>query len=62
MDSNFKGRREDRRLLTGTGCFTADWSLAGEVHAAFLRSDRAHARIRSIDTSAARALTGGWQC
>ena len=58
MDSHFKGRREDRRLLTGTGCFTADWNLASAVYAAFLRSDRAHARIRSIDTSAARALTG----
>ncbi|MEX2034947.1 MAG: xanthine dehydrogenase family protein molybdopterin-binding subunit [Xanthobacteraceae bacterium] len=58
MSSHFKGRREDRRLLTGTGCFTADWNLPGQVHAAFLRSDRAHARIRSIDTSAARALPG----
>ena len=58
MSSQFKGRREDRRLLTGTGCFTADWNLPGQVHAAFLRSDRAHARIRSIDTSAARALPG----
>jgi len=45
-------------LLTGAGCFTADWNLPGQVHAAFLRSDRAHARIRSIDTSAARALPG----
>src|SRR6188508_651164 len=58
MSSHFKGRREDRRLLTGAGCFTADWNLPGQVHAAFLRSDRAHARIRSIDTSAARALPG----
>ena len=58
MNSHFKGRREDRRLVTGTGCFTADWNLPREVHAAFLRSDRAHARIRSINTSEARALPG----
>ena len=58
MSSHFKGRREDPRLLTGTGCFTADWNLPGQVHAAFLRSDRAYARIRAIDTSAARALPG----
>jgi carbon-monoxide dehydrogenase large subunit len=58
MTSHFKGRREDLRLVTGTGCFTADWNLPGEVHAAFLRSDRAHARILSIDTREARALPG----
>jgi carbon-monoxide dehydrogenase large subunit len=58
MDSHFKGRREDRRLVTGTGCFTADWNFPREVHAAFLRADRAHARIRSISTSEARALPG----
>jgi carbon-monoxide dehydrogenase large subunit len=58
MSASFKGRREDRRLLTGSGCFTADWNLPGQVHAAFLRADRAHARIRSIDIGAARALPG----
>jgi carbon-monoxide dehydrogenase large subunit len=58
MSGHFKGRREDRRLLTGSGCFTADWELPGQAHAAFLRSDRAHANIRSIDVSAARALKG----
>ena len=58
MSAPFKGRREDRRLLTGQGRFTADWDLPGQAHAAFLRSDRAHARIMSIDTSAASALPG----
>ena len=58
MSAPFKGRREDRRLLTGHGRFTADWELAGQAHAAFLRSDRAHARIVSIDATAARALPG----
>jgi aerobic carbon-monoxide dehydrogenase large subunit len=41
--------------LTGTGRFTADWDLPGQAHAAILRSRQAHARIVSIDTSAARA-------
>ena len=46
MSAPFKGRREDRRLLTGKGRFTADWDLPGQTHAAFLRSDRAHASDR----------------
>ncbi len=58
MSAPFKGRREDRRLLTGQGRYTADWDLPGQAHAAFLRSDRAHARILSLDTSAAQALPG----
>ena len=58
MSAPFKGRREDRRLLTGQGRFTADWDLLGQAHAAFLRSDRAHARIVSIDTAAASVLPG----
>jgi aerobic carbon-monoxide dehydrogenase large subunit len=53
-----RGRREDFRLITGTGRYTADWNLAGQAHAAFLRSDRAHAEIVSIDTGAARAVPG----
>ena len=54
----FTGRREDRRLITGTGRFTADVNLPGQLHAAFVRSDRASALIRAIDTSAARAAPG----
>ena len=56
--ANFKGRREDARLLTGQGRYTADWNRPDQVHAAFLRSDLAHAVIRSIDTTAARTAPG----
>ena len=40
-----RGRREDFRLLTGSGRYTADWNLDGQAYACFLRSDRAHAEI-----------------
>jgi len=53
-----KGRREDQRLLTGQGRYTADHSLPDQVHAQFLRADRAHARIVGIDTEAAKAAPG----
>lgn len=51
-------RREDYRLLTGTGCFVDDIVVPGALHAAFLRSPHAHARLLSIDTRAALALPG----
>jgi carbon-monoxide dehydrogenase large subunit len=51
-------RKEDARLLTGQGRFTADMALPGMAHAAMLRSPHAHARIRGIDAAAARALPG----
>ncbi|HEX5726975.1 MAG TPA: xanthine dehydrogenase family protein molybdopterin-binding subunit [Longimicrobiaceae bacterium] len=51
-------RNEDRRLLTGRALFVDDVSLEGMLHVAFLRSDHAHARIRGIDVSAARARPG----
>ncbi len=54
----FAGRREDRRLVTGQGRYTADWDRPGQLHAAFLRSDRAHARIHAIDTGAAASAPG----
>ena len=54
----FSGRREDHRLLTGRGRFTADWNLPGQLHASFLRSDRAHAEIVSIRVDAARRMPG----
>jgi carbon-monoxide dehydrogenase large subunit len=54
----FKGRREDDRLLTGQGRYTADWNFPGQLYACFLRSDRAHADILSMNTSAALALPG----
>jgi len=53
-----RGRIEDDRLLTGRGRYAADWHAAGEVHAAFLRSDRAHAQIGAIDVSGALAAPG----
>ena len=54
----FTGRREDDRLLTGQGRYTADWSLPGQLYGAFLRSDRAHARIASLNTSVALKSPG----
>ena len=58
MSAKFKGRREDLRLVTGQGRYTADWNLPGQLHGAFLRSDRAHAEIVSIDLKAALAAPG----
>ncbi len=51
-------RKEDLRLLTGRGRYSDDVSLPGQAYAAILRSPHAHARIRSIDTAAARAMPG----
>ncbi len=51
-------RNEDPRLLTGRALFVDDVQLAGMLHAAFLRSDYAHARIKGIDASAAREHPG----
>ena len=51
-------RNEDPRLLTGQATFTDDVHLTGMLHAAFVRSDYAHARIKRIDTSAALAMPG----
>jgi len=51
-------RREDARFLTGAGQYTDDVVLPGQSYAVFVRSPYAHARIRSIDTSAAKAAPG----
>jgi carbon-monoxide dehydrogenase large subunit len=51
-------RLEDEKLLTGRALFTDDVDLPGMLHAAFLRSDEAHGRIRGSDVSAARARPG----
>jgi len=51
-------RREDLRLLAGQAVFVDDVKLPDMLHAAILRSTHAHARIRSIDASKARALAG----
>jgi len=51
-------RLEDRPLLTGHGRFVADLRFADMLEAAFVRSPHGHARIRSIDTKAARRAPG----
>ncbi|MFZ0839293.1 MAG: molybdopterin cofactor-binding domain-containing protein, partial [Xanthobacteraceae bacterium] len=51
-------RREDAALLCGAGCFTDDLRLDGTLVATFVRSEFAHARIASIDLTAARAMPG----
>ena len=51
-------RREDRALVTGRGRFVDDLAVAGVLHMALTRSPHAHARIRSLDASAARRMPG----
>jgi carbon-monoxide dehydrogenase large subunit len=51
-------RNEDPRLLTGGALFVDDVDIPGMLHAAFLRSDYAHAHLRSVDVSAARERPG----
>ena len=51
-------RREDPRLITGKGQFVADVVVEGSLHAYFVRSPVAHARITSVEAAAARALPG----
>ena len=52
------GRVEDARLTTGAGQYAADWNLPGQLYACFLRSDRAHAEIVSINTAKAAKYPG----
>jgi carbon-monoxide dehydrogenase large subunit len=51
-------RPNAKRLLAGRGRYVSDLTLPRMLHAAFLRSPHAHARIVSVDTEAARALDG----
>src|SRR5256885_16249116 len=51
-------RVEDKRFLTGRGRFVADIELSGALACALVRSPHAHAAIRRIDASAARAAPG----
>ncbi len=51
-------RKEDQRLLTGTGKFTDDVSYPGQKYAVMVRSPHAHARITSLDADDARAMPG----
>ena len=51
-------RIEDPALVRGLGRYTDDVTLPGQTWLAFLRSDRAHARIGRLDTAAAQAMPG----
>jgi carbon-monoxide dehydrogenase large subunit len=51
-------RVEDFRFLTGAGRFVSDIDVPGALHAVFVRSVHAHARIRSIDATGALAVPG----
>ncbi|MBL0374735.1 xanthine dehydrogenase family protein molybdopterin-binding subunit [Rhizobium sp. KVB221] len=51
-------RKEDKRFLTGKGRYTDDMTVPGMRYAAFVRSPHAHAKIRSVDVSAAKDMPG----
>ena len=51
-------RKEDFRFLTGQGTYTDDINRPGQTYAYILRSPLAHANIKSIDATAAKAATG----
>src|SRR4249920_800935 len=51
-------RKEDPALLTGRGRFVDDIVLPGTVHMAYVRSYLAHARMVSVDTTAAATMPG----
>src|SRR6185312_17423314 len=51
-------RIEDSTLLFGTAQFVDDLEMDGVLHAAFVRSPHAHAKINAIDTGAAEAIEG----
>lgn len=56
--TEYRGRLEDARMLTGRGRYVSDWNLPGQAYGSFVRSDRPHAKIAGIDSSAALALPG----
>ena len=51
-------RKEDYRFLTGAGQYTDDITQAAQTYAVFVRSPHAHAAIKGIDTSRAKAMPG----
>src|SRR3954447_22985344 len=51
-------RKEDKRFITGKGRYVDDIKLVGMTHAYFVRSPHAHAKVKSIDTSAAMKMPG----
>jgi len=58
IEARSERRIEDRRFLTGQGRFCDDVSAAGLVHAVFVRSQVAHARLVSVDCADARTMPG----
>ncbi|MEJ2173911.1 MAG: molybdopterin-dependent oxidoreductase, partial [bacterium] len=58
MKFGIKGRLEDERMLKGAGRYVSDWNTEGQAYGHFLRSDRPHAKIVSIDASGATAMAG----
>ncbi len=51
-------RVEDMRLITGAGKYAADWNAPGQLYGHFVRSDRAHAAIASLNTAPALEFPG----
>ena len=51
-------RKEDFRFITGKGQYTDDISRPGETRAVFVRSPHAHAKIKKVDTAAAKQVPG----
>ena len=51
-------RKEDARFLTGSGQYTDDITLPHQTYAVFVRSPHAHAKVRKVDTSRAKAAPG----
>lgn len=52
------GRVEDETLLRGKACFLDDVPVPDALHACFVRSPHAHARLRGVDADQARAMPG----
>src|ERR1700758_4018680 len=51
-------RKETERFVTGRGRFVDDLLPPGTLHAAFVRSSCAHAKIKHVDVEAARSMPG----
>ena len=49
-------RKEDKRFITGKGRYVDDIRLHGVTYAAFVRSPHAHAKVKGVDTAAAKAM------
>ncbi len=51
-------RKEDKRFITGKGRYTDDFQMQGMHHVVFVRSESAHAAIKSIDKTSAEGMPG----